>query len=262
MFPEYKKTKMDSKEAKRAAAENILNREVVLAKIPGGPDPTPEVEFLDGNRVISGPTDLSALSLEASQVAAAALQTPAAGTPLPASAAAPLQTTAASGAPNAAADPQLLTTPRTPRSYRNLYEHTLRTKTDLSPSVARVLRGGLIQAEASAMKEHLLQELDDRHNRKRHAKSILRPKSWPQSFGLLYVRDAKRQLDKKKAKACQKFWAEQKKKRQIDRTLGLPQVDVSDDSGSDSRDTSDQQETIDDLYFVDTTGDKGKARRK
>jgi hypothetical protein len=78
----------------------------------------------------------------------------------------------------------------------------------LSPSIDRVPRGALIQAESGLLANELLEEYHSQRQR-----STNRSKSYITKPDLLYVKDAKRNVEEKKAEQARKIWKDFKKQR-------------------------------------------------
>jgi hypothetical protein len=100
------------------------------------------------------------------------------------------------------------TTPHTIRALRQQIKDIEASHPDLSPSIRRVLRGVLGQAESLGLAESLLSEIG---KEREHRANTERSKSYLATPNILYVRDAVRELDKKKSDEIDKMWRSHKR---------------------------------------------------
>jgi hypothetical protein len=102
----------------------------------------------------------------------------------------------------------IIQTPHTIRTLRQQIKDIEASHPDLSPSIRRVLRGVLGQAESLGLAESLLSEINREH---KHRANTERSKSYLTTPNILYVRDAIRELDKKKSDEIDKIWRSHKR---------------------------------------------------
>jgi hypothetical protein len=102
----------------------------------------------------------------------------------------------------------IIQTPHTIRTLRQQIKDIEASHLNLSPSIQRVLRGVLGQAESLGLAESLLGEINREH---KHRADTTRSKSYLTTPNILYVRDAIRELDKKKSDEIDKMWRSHKR---------------------------------------------------
>jgi hypothetical protein len=104
--------------------------------------------------------------------------------------------------------PTQLQTPHTIRTLRQQVNGIQSLHPDLSPSISRVFRGALAQAESLALSESLLDKFGE--ERQHREAASLKSKSYITTPNILSVRDAIRELDKKKSAEIEKIWKNHK----------------------------------------------------
>lgn len=101
-------------------------------------------------------------------------------------------------------------TPTTIRSLRRQVEQSINSKPELSPSIQRVFRGAIIQGEIGAQSQAELEEYLNYQQNKRKKKST--SKCYLKKQGVMYARDAIREVNEKQAAAARKEWKELKRR--------------------------------------------------
>jgi hypothetical protein len=99
--------------------------------------------------------------------------------------------------------PTQLQTPHTIHTLRQQVNDIQLLHPDLSPSISRVFCGALAQAESLVLSKSLLDKFGE--ERQHREAASLKSKSYIRTPDILYVRDAIRELDKKKSAEVEKI---------------------------------------------------------
>ena len=102
---------------------------------------------------------------------------------------------------------QSIQPPATPTSLRKLrhqIEDSIQSHPELSPSIRRIFRGAIVQAEQGAQSQFELERYQEHHIKRTERKSS--SQSYVGKHGVMYVRDAIREVEQKQAEEVQKEW--------------------------------------------------------
>ncbi|THC93725.1 hypothetical protein EYZ11_006801 [Aspergillus tanneri] len=144
-------------------------------------------------------------------------------------------------------------TPTTLRSFRKEVVIYRRLKIELSPSVDRLLRGGLTQAEKYAMSSIALDEA--LASKKRPSNSTTRTRRWVHMDGLIYAKDVNRHIEEKKFKEAQKRWKSTLKRHQREAKALMERIAKDIDEAPTPTPASAERDKSEDLWFIDLEGD-------
>lgn len=100
-------------------------------------------------------------------------------------------------------------TPTTIRSIRRQVDESIESHPELSPSIQRIFRGAIVQAEQGAQAQYELERYQEHHIKRAEKKSS--SQSYLRKHGVMYVRDALREVDQKQAEEVRKEWKRMEK---------------------------------------------------
>jgi hypothetical protein len=125
------------------------------------------------------------------------------------------------------------------------------------PTIDRILRGALHNAEKCAMSSAALDRALEA--RKRSSNSISRSKSQVKMDGPIYVGDVRRHMEAENAASIERRWRSTAKKHRQENSALMKQLGVKLDETPTSASSSRDKGAIENLFYIDLHGDPQMA---